>query len=144
MNKSIALTLFLGVFIFFNTNAQIGFAVAQDEKGSALEWHIIWNVGPYYKAASMARQKLKTKGYKTVYEQASTKSGHEIKNGYWVVIRAKYKVYNGMKIGYGMGASATSYAEAERQAVKNLSTNNWSWKSNYGYDVDRRGTYKND
>lgn len=125
------LFLLIGVFVLcglLNIEAQIGIAVAKDENGSSVKWNVVWNQG--YKTESIARQQLKDLGYTKVYTlTGGEKRGYKLESGYWVVVEARRKRYDGKMItSFGLGASATSYSEAEQRAVSNLSQYDWSWK----------------
>lgn len=142
--KTLKLLLLIAIFGVIGSNkmnAQIGIAVAKDKNGSSIEWQVVWNKG--YKTESTARQNLKNKGYTKISTLTGGKSrGHHLKSGYWVVVEAKHRIYNGtMKTSFGLGASSSSYREAERRAVSNLSQYDWTWKKSHGYSVSRRGTF---
>lgn len=126
-----------------NVNAQLGFAVAKDENGSSIRWKIAFVQGNIFERGRTAVRRLESEGYKKVYNQTgSDKYGHDVATGYWVVVVAEHKIYDGSyKRSYGMGASSNSYSEAEKRATVNLSTYDWSWNRSNGYKVDRRGTY---
>lgn len=133
--------LILGFFGVLEVNAQIGIAVAKDEKGSSLEWNVVWNKG--YQTESIAIQNLRDKGYKKVFSlTGGEKRGHKLQSGYWVVVEATHKIYDGtLKTSFGLGASSSSYAEAEERAVSNLSQYDWSWKKSNGYTISKKGTF---
>lgn len=127
-----------------NTQAQIGLAVAKDKKGSALRWQVSWGNGSAWDCKMAARKILKNKGYDKISTQDCVeKCGHGIKSGYYVVIEAKHKIYDGTtKTSYGLGASSSSYGDAEKKAAINLGIYDWSWNKNkHGYSVVKRGSY---
>lgn len=138
--------LILSIFtvLFFGTlssDAQIAIAVAKDKKGSSLEWQVVWNEG--WKTESSARKKLRAKGYdKVTTLTGGSERGHNLTSGYWVVVECKRKNYDGSwKTSFGLGASKSSYGEAERRAVSNLSQYDWNWKKSNGYNISKKGTF---
>lgn len=139
--KIILSSIILGLLGVYEANAQIGIAVAKDEKGSSLEWSVVWNKG--YQTESIAIQNLRDKGYKKVFSlTGGEKRGHKLESGYWVVVEATHKIYDGsLKTSFGLGASSSSYAEAEERAVSNLSQYDWSWKKSNGYSISKKGTF---
>ena len=90
-----------------------------------------------------ARKKLMDEGYENVYTMpGNIKCGHNLTSGYWVVVEANYKIYDGSwKTSFGAGASSDSYSEAEDRAVKNLSIHDWSWEREDGYKISKQGTF---
>jgi len=133
----------IGILAFFivfteTSNAQVGFAVAKDENGSALHWQ--WVKGETKsQAAREAERMLQNKGYKKIIQQACDDC--DLDSGYWVVVYSTWKIYDGSnKTGYGFGISTSSYTDAEQRAVKHLSRYNWSWsESKHGYKIDKSG-----
>ncbi len=135
----IGTVFFLGVS---KTQAQIGIAIAK-QKGSAVEWRISWGNGDAWDCKMAAKKYLQKKGYSNVATQdCNTKCGHSISSGYYVVVKARHKIYDGSyKTSYGLGASTSSYSDAKTKAVKNLSIYDWSWKKSDGVSVEKQGTY---
>ncbi len=142
--KKLKVLLLMGIFGLigvYKTTAQIGIAVAKDKNGSSIEWCVNWNEG--YKTESIAKQKLKSKGYTKVYTlTGGEERGHKLTSGYWVVVEAKYKMYDGIiRTSFGLGASSSSYSEAEQRAVSNLSQYDWSWKKSNSYRISKKATF---
>lgn len=126
------------------SQAQIAIAIAKNDKGSALRWQISWGNGSLWDCKMAAKKALQNKGFKKVTTQdCIEKCGHGIKSGYYVVVEAKHKIYNETtKTSFGLGASSSSYGDAEKKAVINLGIYDWSWNKNkHGYSVVKRGTY---
>lgn len=128
-------------FLSYSTTAQIGIAVAKDRNGSSVKWQLAYNHET--KTENVARQQLKSKGYEKVYNLTGGKlRGHNLTGGYWVVVKANRKNYNGTVItSFGLGASSSSYSEAEERALSNLSQYDWSWKQSDGYVIAKKGTF---
>ncbi len=141
--KIVIVFLLAGVFGIIGLNkadAQIAIAVAHDDNGSSIHWQVAWNRG--WETESVAKKMLTDMGYKNVYTlTGGEKRGHNLTTGYWVVVEAKHKIYDGTtKTSYGLGASLSSYTEAEVRAVSNLSQYDASWKISDGYIVSKKGT----
>ena len=124
-----------------HVQAQIAIAVAKDANGSSIHWSMAWNLS--YGTESKAKQKLKDQGHKDVHAlRGGTKCGHDLKSGFWVVVEARRKRYDGkIIVSYGMGASANSYKEAESRAVANLRQHDWNWDKTDGYRPLEKGTF---
>ena len=140
--KNIIFTIMTVLFLgSLTSNAQIAIAVAKNKKGSSLEWMVVWNQG--WKTEGAAKKKLRAKGYDRVYTlTGGEKRGHNLTSGYWVVVEASHRIYDGTrKTSFGLGASKSSYGEAERRAVSNLSQYDWTWKKSHGYSVSKRGRF---
>lgn len=134
---------FFFILISMNAKAQIGIAVAEDENGSSIKWQVVWNKGNSFETEQAAKRMLKAEGYDKVYTlSGGEKRGHHLTSGYWVVVEANHKIYDGtFKRSYGLGASSSSYSEAEQRAVSNLSQYDGSWDKSDGYEVDKRGVF---
>lgn len=143
MKNLLILFLFFGVFTSNNAIAQIGIAVAKNSNNSAIEWRINWGSGSAWDCKMKAKKYLTNKGHQKVSTQdGNSCCGHNISSGYYVVVKSRYKIYdNSYKTSYGLGASSSSYSDAEMKAVKNLTTYNWSWKKRYGYSVEKKGSF---
>ncbi len=139
--KSILALVIISFIAYKKSNAQIAIAVAKDTKGSSLEWSIVWNSG--YNTEGQAIKSLENKGYEKVSVLTGGESrGHKLKSGYWVVVQGSRTSYKGDKIiSFGMGASESSYGEAEERAVSNLKQYDWSWKDSDGYKISKKGTF---
>lgn len=136
------ITTIIIAFSYANTsNAQIGFAIAQDENRSAIHWQMTTDESSS-RANTKARLMLKDNGYNRVTIQPCSDCGHNISSGYWVVVQSDYKIYDGStKTGFGLGVSTSSISDAERKAVKNLSQYNWSWKTSDKYWTSNSGQF---
>ena len=110
--------------------AQLGIAVAKDKNNSAIRYSVSTGGGSIWKAQDHARNTLKKQGYKKINTQTgNAKVGHDLASGVYGVVKVRYKLNRKWRTSYGLGASSSSYAEAERRAVKNLSTYDWSWST---------------
>lgn len=140
MKKSLFIIVL--IFLAYTTESfgQIGFAVAKDDNHSSLRWQLIWNT----KFPDIeARKKLKNMGYDNVYTlPGGEECGHNLTSGYWVVVEANHKLYDGTwKTSFGAGASSSSYSEAESRAVENLRIYDWSWEKGDGYKISKQGRF---
>ena len=140
MKKSLLIIAVIFLAYTSESFGQIGFAVAKDDDHSSLRWQLIWNTK---NPDQVARKKLKDMGYENVYTlPGGEECGHNLTSGYWVVIEADHKLYNGTwKTSFGAGASSTSYYEAEARAVENLKIYDWSWDEEDGYQISKKGTF---
>lgn len=92
-------------------------------------------------AIEKAKAKLQSQGFikkklQDVHVQANTNLTH----GYMVIIKTRYKTPYKTTMGdtrtsYGCGFSETSSTEAEQEAINNLRSYSWGWKSEYGYEL---------
>lgn len=128
-------------FKLLDSKSMIAFAVAKDEKGSAIGWHITWDKA--MAAKYRAKQALKNKGYKDVFLQCGDEEfGHFLKRGFWVVIKTIYTTSNGATMtAYGMGANGGDYDKAELQAVEQVKRCYPDWQEAYGYEVSKKGIF---
>lgn len=142
MKKFIVLIVLFVISGMYKAQAQIGLAVAK-ENGSVVEWRVAWNEGTAWDCKMAARKYLINKGHDNVYTQDGNDCcGHTTTSGYWVLVKGRGKSYDGTyKTEYGLGASSSSYADAETKAVKNLDTYANVWSRSDGYTVDRKGEF---
>ena len=135
MTRSLSAILFAAALPLFagNATAQVGIAVAKDDDHSTVRYCVSTGGGAAWRASDRARKTLKGEGYKKVFTQpGQVKAGHNIKSGVYVVVKVRYKLNGRWRTSVGMGASESSYAEAEKRAVKNLSVHDWSWSPRRG------------
>ena len=102
---------------------------------------IEWVHSPESAAAALlqAKQKLRERGYKYLFPQATT----ELEHAYVVIIESSYKSSRGKdRISYGCGFSEQSYDEALWTAIRNLQSYAWGWKPDKeGYKVSEKNRY---
>ncbi|SFU50391.1 hypothetical protein SAMN05216480_105151 [Pustulibacterium marinum] len=124
-----------------NSSPLVAFAVAKDEFGSALGWHIVWDKA--LAAKYRAKSHLKNKGFKDVsILSGEDEYGHTLKRGFWVVVKSKRPEQTGKEfVAYGMGADAGNYERAESKAIKHLQKLDPKWDAAHGYDISKRGVF---
>lgn len=126
----------------FYSFSQLSISIAIDENRSAEAYHVAWGEENAYEAKKKARAALKADGHEKLTAQPCNSCGHDLEAGVYVLLKVKYKIYDGTeRIGYGLGASESSYVEAEANAEQNLKTYHSSWKSSDGYDVEKKGKF---
>jgi hypothetical protein len=142
MCKYLLISLLLVIFVNISS-AQIAIAVAKEENYpfSAIEWRVEWGYGSYPDAELHSMKYLEAKGYKKVYNQVLDKELFKLTKGYWVVVKSERKDAGKQKTSFGLGVSADSYENAEKNGVINLSTHDWNWQKSFGYKVDKMGLF---
>lgn len=137
--KTLFLLIVLGVPL--NVNAAMGIAVVKDEDNSTTNY-VAKFAEKSWKAESIARKELRAKGHKKVYGlSGQEKYGHHLSSGYYVIVVGTRK-YNGKTIrSVGLGCSSSSYAEAEKRAIKHLMVYDWSWNKSDSYSIDKKGSF---
>jgi len=60
---------------------------------------------------------LEAKGYKKVYNQVLDKELFKLTKGYWVVVKSERKDDGKQITSFGLGVSADSYENAEKNAI---------------------------
>ena len=131
-----AIVLFVfSLFFGYSAKAQLGFAVAKSCSGSSLDYAVTVNEG--YQSEYLAKQNLKQMGFQRVYNlNGGDERGHNLQEGFYVVIKAERRNYLGKKIvSYGLGASSSSPHEAKERALSNLKQYDWAWKEIHGFEV---------
>ena len=79
---------------------------------------------------------------KIISQKDSKKHGHDLKKGFWVIIKSSFKINGLNKNGYGLGASNVSHLEAENKAIKNMLMYNTNWnKDKHGYKIEDKGKF---
>ncbi len=135
------------LIIFFigitTIHAQIGFAVAQDKDGSTAEWDMCHGGASIFDCKMKASMNLIRKGHDNVKTQeGSTCCGHQITSGFIVVVTASYQNDSGKTItDYGMGASAESFTQATKHALKNMNLHSLKWTDHCKYEVVKEITF---
>ena len=86
-----------------------------------------------------AKQKLRERGYKYLFPQATT----ELEHAYLVIVESHYKSSRGKeRTSYGCGFSEQSYDEALWAAIRNLQSYAWGWKPDReGYKITTKKQY---
>jgi hypothetical protein len=132
----------IGVFLLWmvSANSMAGAAcVVAKSKGhsEAIEW--AHSSESAETALFQAKQKLRQRGYKYLFPQATT----ELKHAYVIIVKSNYKSARGRdRTSYGCGFSETSYDEALWAAIRNLQSYAWGWKPDReGYQVSDKKQY---
>jgi len=102
---------------------------------------IEWMHSPESAEAALfqAKQKLRERGYKYLFPQATT----ELEHAYVVIVESHYKSSRGKeRTSYGCGFSEQSYDEALWAAIRNLQAYAWGWKPDKeGYKISTKKQY---
>lgn len=140
--KNQLLIVLFFAFGLVSVKSQIGLAAAKNENGSVIRWYVRTGESNYFSCQQEAKKRLQSMGYNNVSTYPGGDCcGHKIPGGYYVVVQSSYTKNGRTKNSVGMGASASSYRQAEQRAVENLKTHDWGWSSSKGYKVMRRRTY---
>ncbi len=139
--SQIAGTLLL---LLWSLNAGAGGACVVAKKlGDALA--IEWVTAQQETASSAiekAKSRLKAQGHQGRYVDVHPQATTEYPHAYVVIVMSSYQtVRNKPRTSYGCGFDPRSPAEAERMAVHNLSTYDWGWKPEYGYQLIEQSNY---
>lgn len=89
-------------------------------------------------AIHLAKQALRRRGYSYLFPQANSDQPH----GWMVIIKTAYLNARGRpRTSYGCGFSPLSEMAAEQDAVDNLRSYSWGWRSDFGYQVVEKTAY---
>ena len=132
-----SLTIMMAVVLiavsFSDAFAGAAICIAKGENYTDVEYFLRWDgLSKGYEAERVARQDYKAKYSKTPH---CSNTG-SLLSGFFVLVKNEKKNSDGIKIltwGFGFG---TTQAEAEQQAVKDLSNRNWGWSKKDGYVVE--------
>lgn len=120
-------------------SAQIEIYCVKDKDYSSIAYEVSINYN-----SLEAKKQLEARGYdpKKISSQPGTIDTSGAKTGYYVVIRSSRDLGdNKQKISYGIGASKSSYIQAEKEAVKNIAAFDWDWKPKYNYEIIEKNTF---
>ncbi|MEN8119959.1 MAG: hypothetical protein ABFS35_06420 [Bacteroidota bacterium] len=142
MPKIIALKiLFISVFVFqtLGLNAQIGLAVAKNDNGSTVKYALETGKD-INEALNKAVKMLEDEGAKNVFKLKSTENtGHELNEGFYVIIFSSRKGGGRFFLSYGLGASKISKEDAIKKAVVHLKEFDWGYENSFGYKIAKEG-----
>ena len=124
---------------FSSLNAQIGMAVSKNNNGSTVKYAL--ETGTDVKdAVAKAVKTLETGNAKNIFKLGSTENtGHELNEGYYVLIMVSRKSGGRFFISYGLGASKDSKEDAIKKAIIHLKEWDWGYENRYGYKIEKEG-----
>lgn len=133
------LLILILAFQFTNVNAQMALAVSINENGSSVKY-AIEVASSIRDASNKAIKTLEAEEAKNIERRMSEgKSGHELKEGYYVLILASRKNGGKFFISYGLGASKVSHQDAEKKALIHLKEWDLGYENEFGYSIEKQG-----
>ncbi len=126
------------LLLFGDAMAGAACVVAKDKGNSkAIEW--THSSESAEAALIQAKEKLRQRGYKYLFPQATTVLEH----AYVIIIKSDYKSTRGWdRTSYGCGFSEKSYDDALWAAIRNLQSYAWGWKPDReGYKISDKKKY---
>ncbi len=124
--------------LFGDAVAGAACVIAKDKGNSkAIEW--VHSSESAEAALAQAKEKLRQRGYKYLFPQATTILEH----AYVIIIKSDYKSARGRdRTSYGCGFSEQSYDDALWAAIRNLQSYAWGWKPDReGYRISDKKRY---
>ncbi len=120
--------------------------VMAKHQGQTLDYAIAVGTGDPAGALEAAEAELREKGfddYRGHLDIVRAQNLTELDHGFAVVIRSEFEDWRGRpRSAMGCGFSASSYRDAEWEAVRDLQRYFWGWKPDqYGYEVVRQLTF---
>ena len=139
INTSRILLIALFAVLTFSLNAQMAIAVSKNNNGSSVKY--AFETGKTIdEALNNAVNALKNAGAKNIFKLKSTeKTGHELHEGYYVIILSSRKVGGRFFLSYGLGASKDSKQDAIKKAVVHLKEFDWGYENDMGYKIEKEG-----
>ncbi|RLD80457.1 MAG: hypothetical protein DRJ10_07395 [Bacteroidetes bacterium] len=133
------LLILILVFQFTNAKAQMGLAVSINYNGSSVKYAL--ETGSSVKEASTNAVKvLEVEEAKNIERRMSEgKSGHELNEGYYVLILASRKNGGRFFLSYGLGGSEVSHQDAEKKALIHLKEWDLGYENDFGYSIEKKG-----
>jgi len=127
------------VFLAISSNAQMAIAVSKNNNGSSVKY--AFETGKTIdEALNNAVNTLKAEDAKNIFKLKSTeKTGHELREGYYVVILSSRKVGGRFFLSYGLGASKDSKQDAIKKAIVHLKEFDWGYENDMGYKIEKEG-----
>ncbi len=133
--------LFIGVFIFqsLNIHAQIGLAVAKNDNGSSVKY-VLETGSNVNDAIAKAVKVLEAEDAKNIFKLKSTeKTGHELNEGFYVLLLSSRKISGKFFLTYGLGGSKVSKEEAIKRAIVHIKEFDWGYENDFGYKIEKEG-----
>ena len=120
--------------------------VMAKHQGKTLDYAIAVGTGDPAGALEAAEAELRAKGFDDYLghlDIVRAQNLTDLDRGYAVVIRSEFNDWRGRpRSAMGCGFSASSYRDAEWDAVRDLQRYFWGWKPDqYGYEVVRQLTF---
>lgn len=139
-NNSFPFFLICSLFLSsFAANAQMAIAVSKNNNGSSVKY--AFETGKTIdEALKNAVDVLKEENAKNIFKLKSTeKTGHELHEGYYVIILSSRKISGRFFLSYGLGASKDSRQDAIKKAIVHLKEFDWGYENNMGYKIEKEG-----
>ena len=135
--RSLLLSSFF--FLTFSLNAQMAIAVSKNNNGSSVKY--AFETGATIdEALNKAVNTLKEADEKNIFKLKSTeKTGHTLREGYYVIILSSRKVGGHFFLSYGLGGSKESRQDAIKKAIVHLKEFDWGYENNMGYKIEKEG-----
>ena len=133
--------LFIVVFIFqsLNIHAQIGLAVVKNDNGSSVKYALETG-NDIDEAIAKAVKALGAVDTKNIFKLKSTEqTGHELSEGFYVLLLTSRKIGGKFFLTYGLGASKVSKEEAIKRAVVHIKEFDWGYENDFGYKIEKEG-----
>jgi len=142
MSKINFFQLFFTLVIIFqivSVKAQLGLVVDKNDNGSSIKYAL--ETGSDVKEAiANAVIKLEAEDAKNIFKLRSyEETGHQLHEGYYVLILASRKNGGRFFLSYGLGASKVSAQDAEKKAVIHLKEWDLGYKNDFGYSIEKEG-----
>lgn len=133
--------LFIVLFIFqsLDIKAQIGLAVAKNDNGSSVKYALETgnNVD---EAIAKAVKVLEAEDAKNIFKLKSTENtGHELSEGFYVLILSSRKIGGKFFLTYGLGGSKVSKEDAIKRAIVHIKEFDWGYENDFGYKIEKEG-----
>jgi hypothetical protein len=114
--------------------------------GQTLDYALVYGRAHPADAQEAAEAELRARGFADYHRHLDVIRAQNLTNlahAYVIVIRSEFEDVRGKsRSAMGCGFSATSYADAEWDAVRDLQAHFWGWKPDqHGYQVERRFAY---
>jgi len=133
--------LFIIAFVFqtINVQAQMGLAVDKNNNGSSIKY--AFETGSDVNdAIAKAVKVLEEQDAKNIFKLKSTeKTGHELREGHYVLILSSRKMSGKFFLSYGLGASKDSKEDAIKKAIVHLKEWDWGYENDFGYKIEKEG-----
>ena len=127
------------VFQFTNLKAQMGLAVDKNDNGSSVKYALETG-NDVNEAIAKAVKTLETEGAKNIFKLKSTEdTGHELREGYYVLILVSRKAGGRFLLNYGLGGSKDSKEDAIKKAIIHLKEFYWGYENSFGYKIEKEG-----
>ena len=131
--------------LLFSSHASAGGAacVMAKHQGQTLDYALVYGKSHPVEAQEAAQAELAAKGYADYLSNLDVMRAQNLSNldhAHVIVIRSQFDDLRGRaRSAMGCGFAATSYRDAELDAVRDLQAYFWGWKPDaHGYEVVRK------